>query len=100
MINIQGLGKGENFIGSSKGRHEDTHLGSWKNSKGFGVGYSNKGKSIISRRVSRIFEIFGGGKGTLDHQSIKLYLVDICYTHQSRQICLEEFFPSFYLSGR
>jgi hypothetical protein len=49
VINIQGLGKGENFIGSSKGRHEDTHLGSWKNSKGVGVGILKQGKIHYSQ---------------------------------------------------
>jgi hypothetical protein len=64
------------------------------------VGYSNEAKSIIPEDASRIFEIFGEGKGTLDHQSRKNYFVDILSTHQYGKICLEVVFLSFTLFGR
>jgi hypothetical protein len=54
--------------------------------KGLVWGYSNREKSTILEHVLGIFEIFGGGKGTADHQSKKFYLVDILPTHQSRQL--------------
>jgi hypothetical protein len=44
MLSNQGPDKGEIFIGSPKSRHEDTQLGFWKNSKGFGVEMPKQGK--------------------------------------------------------
>jgi hypothetical protein len=55
----------------------------------------NREKSTIPRHFWGIFEIFGGGKGTPDHKSGKIYLVNILPPQQSRQLCLEEVFPSF-----
>jgi hypothetical protein len=85
---------------SPKRRHEDTQLGFWKNSKGLEWGCKNRPKSTILATLLGIFEIFGGGKGTPDHKSRKFYLLDILPPHQSRQLCLEEFFPSFSPFGR
>jgi hypothetical protein len=45
----QGPDEGEKFIRNSKNRHGDTHLGSWKNSKGFGVGMLKRGKIHYSQ---------------------------------------------------
>jgi hypothetical protein len=60
--------------------------------------FSNKEKFTILRYVIRIFEIFGGGKRTPDHQSIKFYLVNILYTHESNNFVLREFLlVSLYL---
>jgi len=53
------------------------------------------GKNPLFPHFWGIFKIFGGGKWTPDHKSRKKYSVDILPPHQSKQICLEEVFPSF-----
>jgi hypothetical protein len=39
-----------------------------------------------------IFEIFRGGKVTLDHKIGKFYLLNILYTHQKKNFGLVKFF--------
>jgi len=48
--------------------------------------FQNMQKSSIPRYFLGIFEIFKGGKGTPDHRSRKLLLIDILPTHQNGQL--------------
>jgi hypothetical protein len=49
VLSDRGPDKDEIFIGSPKSRHEDTQLGFWPNSKGFGVEMQKQGKIHYSR---------------------------------------------------
>jgi hypothetical protein len=46
--------------------------------------FQNKEKSTITDHVLWIFEIFIGGKGTLDRKYKKIHLLNILPTRQSR----------------
>jgi hypothetical protein len=66
---------------------------SGKIQKGFEWRCQNRAKSTILGHFLGIFEIFRGGKGTPDHKTRKIYLLDILPPHQSKQFFLGEFFP-------
>jgi hypothetical protein len=68
--------------------------------KGLEWRHKNREKTTIPGHFLGIFEIFGGGKGTPRSQIWKIYLLNILPPQQSKQLCLEEVFPSFSPFGR
>jgi hypothetical protein len=57
-------------------------------------------KSTIPGHFLEIFEIFRGGKGSLDEKNRKIYLLNFLSTHQAKQLWFSEVFPKVLHFGR
>jgi len=67
--------------------------------RGLEWGCKNKPNPTTPNHFWGIFGTFKGGKGTPDHKSQIIYLIDILSPQQVRQLCLFEYSPFLFNLG-